>query len=70
MNTKELLKRAAIAPIALASAGGGYYLASTEIEDANSKVSQVEEQLEKSLQIIEQLQAQNDVNQWYGYLLL
>ena len=61
MNTKELLKLAASAPIALASAGGAYYMASTETEAEAVKVARIEERLDK---LVEQLQEQSKAYQY------
>ena len=66
MDTKDLLKLAAAAPIALASSGAAYIAASSEAEDAEHKVTQLEEQLEVSNKNIELLQESNKA---YNYKL-
>lgn len=66
METKDILKLAASAPIALASAGGAYYMASAETEATDVKVARLEERLDASLKAIEQLREQNRA---YSYRL-
>ena len=64
MNTKELLKLAASAPIALASAGGAYYMASAETEAEAVKVARLEERVEAALKDVTQLQEQSKAYQY------
>ena len=64
MNTKELLKLAASAPIALASAGGAYYMASSETEAEAVKVARLEERVEAALKDVTQLQEQSKAYQY------
>ena len=64
MNTKELLKLAASAPIALASAGGAYYMASVETEAEAVKVARLEERVEAALKDVTQLQEQSKAYQY------
>ena len=64
MNTKELLKIAASAPIALASAGGAYYMASAETEAEAVKVARIEERLDAATRLVEQLQEQSKAYQY------
>lgn len=64
MNTKELFKLAASTPIALASAGGAYYMASTETEAESVKVARIEERLDAATKLVEQLQEQSKAYQY------
>ena len=64
INTKELLKLAASAPIALASAGGAYYMASAETEAEAVKVARLEERVEAALKDVTQLQEQSKAYQY------
>ena len=64
MNTKELLKLAASAPIALASAGGAYYMASAETEAEAVKVARLEERVEAALKDVTRLQEQSKAYQY------
>jgi hypothetical protein len=64
MNTKELFKLAASAPIALASAGGAYYMASAETEAESVKVARIEERLDAATKLVEQLQEQSKAYQY------
>lgn len=64
MNTKELLKLAASAPIALASAGGAYYMASAETEAEAVKVARLEERVEAALKDVTKLQEQSKAYQY------
>lgn len=64
MNTKELLKLAASAPIAIASAGGAYYMASAETEAEAVKVARLEERVEAALKDVTQLQEQSKAYQY------
>ena len=66
METKDLLKLAASAPIALASSGAAYLVASSETEATDVKVARLEERVDASIKTIEQLQ---ELNKAYTYKL-
>lgn len=64
MEMKEILKIAASAPIALASAGGAYYMASNETESESIKIARLEERLDSSSKTVELLQEQTKAYQY------
>ena len=66
MTAKDLLKLAASAPIAVASSGAAYVAATTDSDENSKKIEQLEERLDSSVKMIEQLKEQN---KGYTYML-
>lgn len=66
MKAKDLLKLAASAPIAVASSGAAYVAATADTDENAQKIEKLEERLDSSAKLIEQLQEQNKA---YTYML-
>lgn len=66
MDTKDLLKLAASAPIALASSGAAYVAATSETETAKEKIAELEAKLESATATIQQLEERDKA---YAYML-
>lgn len=66
MNTKDILKLAASAPIAIASAGAGYLVASSGADAADERAAGLESQLQAAS---DSMQLLRETNKAYIYKL-
>ena len=66
MDTKDLIKLAASAPIALASSGAAYVAATSETDTTKEKIAELEAKLESAITTIQQLEERDKA---YTYML-